>query len=335
MQARGTGTAGRKLEKDIEIMVKISVVIPCYNQGETLLEALESVTVQTFRDHEAIVVDDGSTNPATGEILRSLKAPETRVIHTVNQGLAAARNNGIEAARGSYILPLDADDRIAPTYLERAAAVLDARPDVGIVYCKAETFGEVQGAWKIPEYSLEQMLLDNIIFCSAMFRKEDWQQVGGFDGAMTHGWEDYDFWLSLIGKGAEVYQIPEVLFFYRVASDSMVRSKTRAQKIEMFARIFRKHRVLYGDNIEVWIQKILETGQRDHEIATLKENISGFKAHIAALKQYIHDHELHIERIEEELNHLKNSREWKLAWKLARFFWKTFRWLPGKYADRQ
>lgn len=304
-------------------MVKVSVIIPCHNQGETLLETLNSVEAQTFRGFEVIVVDDGSTDPTTRDILGELKKSETRVVHTSNQGLAAARNNGIREANGKYILPLDADDRIGPAYLEKAAAVLDAIPDVGIVYCRAETFGEVRGPWKIPEYSLEQMLLDNIIFCSAMFRKEDWQQAGGYDTNMTYGWEDYDFWLSLIERGVGVYQIPEVLFFYRVAADSMVRSKTRAQKFEMFSRIFYKHQKLYTDHIEVWIDSILTGGERDREIDRLADKVR-------RLEVYIADRKLHIARLEAELDHLKNAKEWRMAWKLARLFWKIRNKVPGK-----
>ena len=143
-------------------MIEVSVIVPCYNQGQTLQDTLHSIASQTFGCFEVIVVDDGSTDPATIEVLGSVENSKTSVVHTTNQGLAAARNNGILASRGRYILPLDADDRIGETYLEKAAAVLDARPEVGIVYCRAETFGEVQGAWRIPDYSLDEMLLDDI-----------------------------------------------------------------------------------------------------------------------------------------------------------------------------
>lgn len=292
-------------------MVEVSVIVPCYNQGNTLQDTLHSVASQTLDRFEVVVVDDGSTDPVTLEVLGSLENGGTRIVRTTNQGLAAARNNGISACRGRYILPLDADDRIGKTYLEQAVAVLDARPEVGIVYCRAETFGEVQGVWPIPEYSLDKMLLDNIIFCSAMFRKQDWEKVGGYDPAMIHGWEDYDFWLSLIEKGAEVYRIPEVLFFYRVTNSSMVRSKTMDQKVEMFARVYHKHRRLFDENIDVWLRRLLRYPDIENLLIRSGAALEGVGNHARQL--------------EAELQHLKQSPEWRLAWRLARMFWKIKR----------
>jgi len=238
-------------------MPKISVIIPCYNQGQFLDEAVDSVLSQTFQDFEIIVVNDGSTDPLTNELLADYRKDKVRVLTTANQGLAAARNNGISQASGTYILPLDADDRIGPHYLEKAVVKLESDPAVGIVYCQARLFGAVETEWNLPEYSLAEMLQDNIIFCTAMFRRRDWERVGGYDPGMIYGWEDYDFWLSLIEKGRRVHQIPEPLFYYRVASDSMVRSKEKWQKVAMFKRIYERHQDLFSQNIEVWIDRLL------------------------------------------------------------------------------
>ena len=122
-------------------MPKVSVIIPCFNQGLYLDEAVESVLAQTFQDFEILVVDDGSTDEATIKMLKDYARPKTRVIHTDNQGLSMARNNGILEARGDYILPLDADDKIGPGYLEEAVRILDQHRDIGIVYCEAAFFG--------------------------------------------------------------------------------------------------------------------------------------------------------------------------------------------------
>ncbi len=252
-------------------MPRVSVVIPCYNQGAFVDETINSVLDQTWQDFEIIVVNDGSTDPFTVNHLQQLNFPKTRVLHTGNQGLASARNNGIREAQGEYILPLDADDRIGPTYLEQAVRVLDADPEVGIVYCKAQLFGDVATEWLLPEFSLQRILLDNIIFCTAFFRKSDWEAVGGFDPAMVYGWEDYDFWLSLLEMNREVFQIKEILFYYRVAADSMVRARPRQHKVETFARIFRKHQDLYAQNIEVWVDKLLDVGEPYHQAVLLPE----------------------------------------------------------------
>jgi glycosyltransferase involved in cell wall biosynthesis len=237
---------------------RISIVIPCYNQGNTLEETVESVLNQTFPDFEIVIVNDGSTDPETQQLLETVAKPRTRVIHTTNQGLAAARNNGIREATGRYILPLDADDRIGPTYLEKAVRILDENDGIGIVTCKAEFFGAVQKPWNLPEFSLEEMLLDNILFCSCVFRKKAWESVGGYRTDMKYGWEDYDFWLSLIESGALVYRIPEVLFFYRISPDSMLRTTNRDQKIEMFENIFHHHLDFYRKNIRMWISRLID-----------------------------------------------------------------------------
>ncbi len=243
-------------------MTTVSVVIPCFNQGHFLEEAVASVLGQSFADFEIIVVNDGSTDERTIRMLENFAMEKTRVIHTANHGLAGARNNGIAAAKGRYILPLDADDRIEPEYLEKAVAVLDDDPGVGIVYCRARLFGAVESEWDLPDYSLERMLVDNIIFCSACYRRDDWLAAGGYDPGMIYGWEDYEFWLSLIEKGRKVVRLPETLFCYRVASDSMVRSKEKWQKVEMFRRIYQRHQQLIGEHIEVWIDAFLDVRDR-------------------------------------------------------------------------
>ncbi|GBE13212.1 chondroitin synthase [bacterium BMS3Abin13] len=244
---------------------RVSVIIPCYNQGQFIDEAVASVLAQSFQDFEIIIVNDGSTDEETCRILAGYDRPKTRVVATENQGLAAARNNGIREAGGRYILPLDADDRIGPAYLERAVRLLDERAELGIVYCRAQLFGAVDTEWRLPQFSLEEMLLDNVIFCSALFRRQDWQRVGGYDQDLKYGWEDYDFWLSLLELGRRVYRIPEILFYYRVSADSMVRARPRRHKLETFTAIYRKHQPLFSEHIEVWIDRLLDLREPYHE----------------------------------------------------------------------
>ena len=195
--------------------VTFSVVIPCYNQGSFIKEAVDSVLAQTFQDFEIIIVNDGSTDETTNWILSNFHVPKTTIIHTENKGVSSARNTAIKAAKGKYILPLDADDKIAPTYLEKALNVLEKNNNINIVYCDAEYFGNKTGKLCLSPYSLKQILNDNCIFVSAVFRKSDWEKAGGYNTNMYISIEDWDFWLSLIKSGANVYKIPETLFFYR------------------------------------------------------------------------------------------------------------------------
>lgn len=226
-------------------MARVSVIIPCYNMGDTLKEAVDSVLNQTYTDYEIIIVNDGSDDHSTNLKLSQFAKTGIRLIHTRNQGVSAARNLGIAEAKGVYILPLDADDKIAPTYLEKGVEVLDRRPRVGIVYCEATVFGEVSGIWELQDFSLPHLLLDNLIFSSALFRRRDWQLVGGYREPMRHGWEDWDFWLSMMEQGMEVFRIPEQLFFYRIRGVSRDRSIGYGRKLILMLRIIAAHRTLY------------------------------------------------------------------------------------------
>jgi glycosyltransferase involved in cell wall biosynthesis len=222
-------------------MSKISIIIPCHNAGNFLSEAIESALAQSHRDLEVIVVNDGSTEARTLEILAELSDPRVRVIHQANAGPAAARNRGIQVAGGEFILPLDADDRFDPTYADKALAVMHQRPDVGIVYCDAMKFGAASGLWSLPAYSVREMVIDNVIFCSSLFRKSDWEAVGGYNENLRHGMEDYEFWIKLIALGRDVVKIGEPLFFYRIQESSRT---TKFQDdsqtvVATYAEIFR------------------------------------------------------------------------------------------------
>lgn len=196
-------------------MPKVSVVIPCYNQGAFVDKTVDSVLAQTFDDFEIIIVNDGSTDAATKVLLEKYSRPKTTVLHTLNQGVCAARNAGIKAAAGQYILPLDADDKIEPVYLEKAVAVLDNHAETGVVWCKADFFGAQRGEWDLKPFSLKQMVNDNCVFAASMFRKSDWERIGGYNVNMVSSLEDWDFWLSFVERNIGFYQIPEILFHYR------------------------------------------------------------------------------------------------------------------------
>lgn len=147
----------------------VSVIMPCYNDGRYIKEAIDSLRRQTYSNFELIIVDDGSDDSETVSILSTLNDGKTTVLHTNHLRPAGARNYGIERARGKYILPLDSDDTIEPTYLEKAVNVLETQPDIGVVYCQADLFGEKSGRWELPDYSRRAMLLDNIVLLHQCF----------------------------------------------------------------------------------------------------------------------------------------------------------------------
>lgn len=229
-------------------MPKVSVVIPCFNCGELLTETLDSLQAQTFTDFEIIVVNDGSTDKATVALLQNISQTNTRVFHTVNRGVSAARNKGISEARGCYILPLDADDKIGPEYLELAVNVLEASKDSVAVYFERVLFGEREGVAPLSDYDAAAILTENCIY-AALFKQTDWDAVGGFCEKMVYGWEDWDFWISLSERGTRFVKIPEPQFYYRIRSNSRDHSLRLYQKIAMITVIIFRHKCLYLQNM--------------------------------------------------------------------------------------
>lgn len=226
----------------------VSVIMPCYNDGAYIEESIQSVLDQTYADIEIIVADDGSDDPATQEVLHKLeKSNICKIIRTNHSGPSGARNAGIKQATGKYILPLDSDDLIDKTYIQKAVAAIEEVPSRGVVYCYADLFGEATGRWDLPAYSFNQMLRDNIVFITALFYREDWVRVGGFKENMKHGMEDYDFWIGLLEIGREIYQIPEVLFHYRIKKKSRTTSLMNSPEYlkQMYNNIYDNHPEFY------------------------------------------------------------------------------------------
>lgn len=199
----------------------VSVIVPCYKQAEYLPETLDSVLSQTYSNWECIIVNDGSPDNTEDIAHRYCKKDDRfHYLSQPNQGLSMARNNGIKASEGCFVLPLDADDLIAPTYIAKAVACFDEHPETKLVYCKAEKFGKENGYWDLPEYDYEKFIWNNCIFCTAMFRRSDYDQTIGYNPNMVHGEEDWDFWLSLLNREDSVHRIDEVLFYYRIKVES-------------------------------------------------------------------------------------------------------------------
>lgn len=228
---------------------KVSIVIPVYNTPPNYLEAaVASALSQTMEGKEVIVVNDGSTREDTLLLLGELERQgNVRVLHQANQGPAGARNAGIAIANGKYILPLDADDLFEPTYAEKAYALMEDNPNLGIVYCQADLFGAKTGRWELLAYRFPRFLLGNCIFCSAMFRKSDWTRVGGYNLEMTLGWEDYEFFLSLVELGVGVRCMPEVLFHYRqhASVSRNTKMEDKPNRMRVWEQIMRFHRQIF------------------------------------------------------------------------------------------
>lgn len=224
----------------------VSIIMPCWNSGEYIEESIQSALAQNYPALELIIVDDGSTDAATISLLDSLHHPLIKILRENHAGPSHARNRGIEAASGTYILPLDSDDLIEPAYVSRCVEVLEQQPRVGMVYCQADSFGHVHGPVLLPEFSPGLELYKNVIFNAAMFRKLDWQRTDGYDESLTMALEDWDFWLSLLELGLTPYQLPEVYFHYRIHGQTRGHQPCDIKQWQdIHSYIYTKHSELY------------------------------------------------------------------------------------------
>ncbi len=267
----------------------VSVIIPFYNDGEYIQESVNSVLNQTYSNIEIIIVDDGSDDANSIKILNQIEFPNLKKIRIAHHGPSAARNKAIEICNGEWILPLDADDTIESTYIAKAVYIMKTNSNMGIVYCLADQFGEAKGPWQLPQFNMGKMLLNNIIFVTALFRKKDWDKIGGFDETFEHGIEDYDFWLSILGLGRNVYQIPECLFHYRIKKKS--RNKNIGNSMDLlkgyFAIIQNKHRNLYIENFDQFANEIRNAFiEEQYKCKTLHTKYK-IKKYISKLKRKI------------------------------------------------
>lgn len=201
----------------------IAVVVPCYNLGAFLPEALASVLEQTRPAREIVVVDDGSDDPATLEVLArvsDLTAGRGRVERIRHSGVALARDHGCRTTRAPYLLWLDADDLLDRAFLEKTAGRLDTDPALDFVATGTELFGEASGSWLPPEpHDLARHLADGSYSITTLFRRRLWDEIGGCDPALPAA-EDWDFWLRALERGRPGAVVPEPLFRYRIRSGS-------------------------------------------------------------------------------------------------------------------
>lgn len=218
----------------------VSIVIPAYNAAHLLGETLESVLQTQYEALEVIVVNDGSKDDTLAVARQwAEKDGRLRVIDQPNQGPAAARNHAISEAHGVYILPVDADDLIEPTFVGDAVAVLAARPEVMVVEPKGDFFGERHGEWRLPEFSRHLLARKNHIPACAMYRRKDWLRIGGYCTEMPAR-EDWDFWIAMLKDGGEVVMLPYVAFHYRVSHGSK-RFADRKHDKEAISMLNQRH----------------------------------------------------------------------------------------------
>lgn len=245
----------------------VSVVIPCYNHGAYILETLSSALNQTYSNLEVLIVDDGSDDPYTKDVLDAIDHPQVRILHKENGYVSSARNHGIRHSCGEYILTLDADDQFRSDFLEKAIPVLQHNTEVGVVTSYAHEFDDKGIIRSIHPAGggFNNFLATNNCLASSLFRYQCWEIAGGYNESYTRtikGFEDWDFWLSITRKGWNIYCIPEYLMKYRNSPNSMSKDFLN-EKPKMMKRLVARHEEVYQKHVidviyrkELKIQKL-------------------------------------------------------------------------------
>jgi glycosyltransferase involved in cell wall biosynthesis len=223
-------------------MQKVSVCIPVYNRPE-VRETIESVLSQTYRDFEVIVLDDGSSDGSTWEVISSYGEP-VRAFRQDNAGIAGAKNACVAKARGMLIAFCDHDDLWLPNKLERQVVIFDEQPEVGFVYSKYSLFSSDRGDLKIrprkgPEGDIFQAMLSKIFVqtSTAMIRRAVWEAAGPFDPSYLLA-DDYDFFLR-VGRVTQAAFVKERLVRYRLHPDNTSRAERAPERYnEEILRIY-------------------------------------------------------------------------------------------------
>jgi len=236
--------------------VIVSIVIPCYNHGQYIQEALDSIDAQKINyPIEIIIVDDGSSDTDTLQKLDDLKQLNYTIIHQTNGGPGKARNTGIEIAVGKYILPLDADNKLNPDYINKAVLLLEKKK-VDIVYAAPVFFGDTSiknRQFKVRPFDDLGLVTGNCADACAIFRKEVWVKNGGYDAFMpSYGFEDWDFWIAASKNNFVFHFINEKLYYYRIVQNSMISAFDNKERTVII------HRYLAKKHADFFLEKLVK-----------------------------------------------------------------------------
>jgi glycosyltransferase involved in cell wall biosynthesis len=229
---------------------RVAVVVPCYDDGETLGEALVSLEQQEA--HELVVVDDGSTDPETLRVLADLEEKGVHVVHQPNAGLSAARMAGVAATSARFILPLDADDAIAPGAVGALADALDGASEAAMAWGDVEIWGEFELPLRIGR-RLDPWLVAhlNTLPVASLVRRSALLDVGGWQ--LRRGYEDWDLWMSFAEGGWRGVYVPAPALRYRRRGGRML-DDCVPRHDELVVELRRRHPRLFAARRRNWLR---------------------------------------------------------------------------------
>ena len=240
----------------------LSIIIPYYNLGKYILETLKSALESEYKNKEIIIVNDGSNEPPSLEILEKIKIdhPEIEILNISNAGLANARNVGAKAARGEWITFLDSDDLVDQTFYSKAINILQQYNNISFVYSWVEYFENGSGIWPTFPTEFPYLLCSNMLSAFCVVRRSDYINFGQNRSVMEYGMEDFDGWLNLCANGYFGVSIPEPLVKYRIRSDSMSRQFNPDMRLYLLDKLSEnKQEIFQKFSLEIY-NLLLENG---------------------------------------------------------------------------
>jgi len=227
----------------------VAVIVPCFDDGATVRETVDSVRAQG-EPHELVLVDDGSSDPHTLRVFDELEREGVRMVHQENRGLAAARMAGVTATSAPFVLAVDADDRLAPEALRELADTLDSEPGLALVWGDYRAFGDRSYRQRTAD-TLDgwQLSFQNDLPVVVLVRRESLLAAGGWQ--LRGGYEDWDLWLALAERGHRGRRVPVIAFEYRQHGPRML-SESAKRHGETYRVLRERHPELFGRRGKLW-----------------------------------------------------------------------------------
>jgi glycosyltransferase involved in cell wall biosynthesis len=228
----------------------VRIVIPCFNHGAWVRDAVDSALALEGARVEVVVVDDGSDDGTTPAACDACAGPLVTVLHRSNGGLSAARNTGAAGAATDYLAFLDADDLLLPHFARDLGDAIESeraagRDDVSHAYGFEQVTGRYEYVWRCPPWDPVRMLLANLHPVTALVRRDVFEQAGGFDESLRTGHEDWEFWIRCIGLGYRGVRVEKPVFVWRRFSEQSLLYTALDAHAENVRKILTRHADLY------------------------------------------------------------------------------------------